>query len=726
MAFGTGIIAGQAGLPGRPWVGALAAGLLVGGLVGLPALRGRGHALLALICIAGVARGELPPADPGFASRAASYAGEVVRAEGRAAADPRPTANGYAVLMDVTRLTSTGGPLVTAGRVLLRSRVGSPPTAGDTLSVTGRLRLPIEAPGFDRRGYLAQRGAWLELVASEVNITSATSSLGDIPARLRAGYRVAIAEAVPRPHSAVLVGIILGIRAGVPPRLEQDFVATGLVHLLVLSGLKVAIFARLLAAALTPLLGGWSTVPVLLLVALYALVGGGTPAAVRAAAMGGLVLLGSRLGRPAQVWTSLALTAAVMLAWDPALVFDVGFQLSFLGTAAIVLWTPAIEGRLAWLPALFREPMAVTAAAQLGTLPITAAGFHLLSPIAPFANALTLPILPALIAGGLLLGPLISVPEIAHLAALPLDGLLAYLEQVATFLARLPGASLVVPDPPPWVGVAYYAAGGGAYGAARTRGRARLLAMALAAGLPLTLGSGELVAWSRAAPTVTVMDVGDGQAVLAGGAGGWILVDGGPSPGRLADEMGRRLPPWTRRIDAVLVTAPGAGHVGGLATFPFAVDRVYLPRTGPGGDAARGAVLSLATRGARVSSVGAGDRLDVAGLRLDVLAPEARDQSGEAGTGYLAIRISGPDGKSFCAFSDLDPEAQVRAAARLEGPCDAVLLPALGRSLPAPELLRRVGGAEFVISAAAARPPRGLPPAHLRRTDQEGPITFLL
>lgn len=725
-AFAAGIIAGETWLPGIPSIGALAAALFVGGLVALPALRARGVALMVLMCIAGVARSELPPADGSFAARAASYAGEVVVAEGTAAADPHPSANGYSVLMDVTRLSAEAGPMATAGRVLLRSRFGYPPSVGDGLNVTGRLRLPAEAPGFDRRGYLAQRGAWLELVATQVSVTASSSWLGDVPARLRADYRAAIITAVPQPHSAVLVGIVLGIRSGVPPRLEQDLIATGLVHLLVLSGLKVAVFARLLGAGLEPLLGGWSTLPVLLLVAAYALVGGATPAAVRAAAMGALVLLGSRLGRPAHVWTSLALTAAAMLAWEPALVFDVGFQLSFMGTAAIVLWTPAIERRLAWLPSLFREPMAVTTAAQIGTLPVTAAGFHLLSPVAPLANALTLPLLPALIAGGLLIGPLTLLPAIARLAALPLDGLLAYLEQVAALLARLPGAAVAVPDPPSWLGVAYYAVAGGAYGAARSTGGTRRLAIALAAVLPLTLASGELVAWSHAGATVTVLDVGDGQAVLAGGADGWVLIDGGPSPSRLADEMGRRLPPWTRRIDALLVTAPGAAHVGGLAAFPFAVDRVFLPRTGPGGDAARDAVLALSARGARVSSVGAGDRLDIAGLRIDVLAPEATDPSDQAGTGYVAIRISGRGGGSFCAFSDLDPDAQVQAAARLQGPCDAVLLPGFGRSLPAPELLQRAGRAEFVLSAAAGRPARGLPQGRLRRTDQEGPISFRL
>src|SRR4029077_170492 len=139
--------------------------------------------------------------------------------------------------------------------------------------------------------------------------------------------------------------------------------------------------------------------------------------------------------------------------------------LSFAGTAAIILLTPAIERRLPRMPAVLREPFAVTCAAQIGTLPMMATDFHVLSPIAPIANALTLPILPALVAAGILLGPLALAPELARLAALPLAGLLAYVEQVAYLLAAVPAAAFTVPQFPTWAGLAYYSAVGPAVAA---------------------------------------------------------------------------------------------------------------------------------------------------------------------------------------------------------------------------------------------------------------------
>src|SRR5207302_1178594 len=185
-----------------------------------------------------------------------------------------------------------------------------------------------------------------------------------LPGWLRARYIAVLGDAVPAPHAAVLLGIVLGIRRGIPAQLENALIATGLIHLLVLSGLKVAVFARIVQGVLNPLLRRQATWPAVALIALYAMIGGATPAAVRASAMGGLAIAASHLGRPSHVWTSLALTAALMLGWHPELAWDVGFQLSFAGTAAIILLTPPITERIGFIPHVIREPFAVTCAAH--------------------------------------------------------------------------------------------------------------------------------------------------------------------------------------------------------------------------------------------------------------------------------------------------------------------------------------------------------------------------
>ena len=92
----------------------------------------------------------------------------------------------------------------------------------------------------------------------------------------------------------------------------------------------------------------------------------------------------------------------------------------------------------------------------------------------------------------------------------------------------------------------------------------------------------------------------------------------------------------------------------------------------------------------------------------------------------LALRIVGPDGRAFCDLSELDPEAQAEAATRLRGRCDYLLLPAGGRTAPAQEFLARARPGELIVSTAAARLARGIPPGVVRRTDQEGAIELPL
>lgn len=560
-----------------------------------------------------------------------------------------------------------------------------------------------------------------------INLIRAAGGPWRFTGAIRDLYKLGIARLVAPPHAQVLDGVVLGIRSGMPGPLNQALIDTGLIHLLVLSGLKVAVFARLVTAALGGILGHSATWPAIALVALYAAVGGGTPAAVRAATMGGLVLLGSRLGRPAHVWTSLAATAAGMTAWRPELAWDVGFQLSFLGTAAIILLTPPIQRRLGRIPAAFREPLAVTCAAQIGTAPLMAADFHVISPVAPIANALVLPLLPALIAAGLVLAPLALLPVFGGLLAIPVTALLAYLEQVAGLLARLPGAALPVAGLPPGGGLAYYLALGGAVLAAGGTAMGRHRRAGLAVGLlgPLIVTGAELAAWSWPRSEAAVLNVGDGSAMLLRGPSGFVLVDGGPSPARLQAALGGRLAPWQGDLAGLVITSDSIGRVGGLAGFDHRAAAVAVPAGGLPGTAWRKAELAAITTGAQPIDALAGQSFQLAGLDFQVLSPEPGEPGDEQGWGDIALRVTGPSGRALCDFSDLIADAQRLAAEHLRVRCDYLVFGS--RAAPDPDLVAALDPSQLVLSAAAGtRAPPGLPAGLLRRTDQEGDIVLAL
>ncbi|MDQ6721775.1 MAG: ComEC/Rec2 family competence protein [Candidatus Dormibacteraeota bacterium] len=710
--------------PSQPILGALAAALAIPCLGLALLVRPALLAIALAFALMALGRAELPASDPQAASRAFAAVGMTASIAGRVADDSHPAAGGSEALVEPDQISIGGSSALGIGNLLVRWRGPTEAAFGDRIVASGKLAMPRDLPTFDRRVYLAQRHVYVEVVATNFNVVSTGAGLTALPGWLRTHYTAALDRALPAPHAAVLLGIVLGVRQGIPPSLQAALIATGLIHLLVLSGLKVAVFARIVQGALQPILGRHAAWPALALIGLYALAGGATPAAIRAAIMGCLAIVASRLGRPSHVWTSLALTAAAMLAWRPELAWDVGFQLSFAGTAAIILLTPGIERRLPRVPAVLREPFAVTCAAQVGTLPMMATDFHVLSPIAPLANAMTLPILPALVAAGLLLGPLAFAPDLARLVALPLAGLLAYVEQVSYLLAHAPAAAITVPRFPTWAGVAYYSALGPAIAGARSDGRRRVVALAAAILAPTLIAGFALGEWANAPPQVSVLAVGDGQAVLLRSRQGAILIDAGPSPQRLKDELGAQLPPWELTLDAIVITAPSLGHIGGFAGLNRAATVVLIPDAQLTGSAWRTAALEAAARGAGIARMQAGSTIRIAGFTLETIAPEPGAPGDVVGAAYLGIRAVASSGRSFCDLSDLDLDAQTVAAARLDGPCTYLLLPSGGRSLISPELATAAGtAAQLIASRSAGRLASGFPPTVLR-TDQEGTITL--
>src|SRR5262249_60989988 len=124
------------------------------------------------------------------------------------------------------------------------------------------------------------------------------------------------------------------------------------------------------------------------------------------------------------------------------------------------------------------------------------------------------------------------------------------LDQGAAILAVVPGAALPAPAFSAGSGVAYYAALGVVIGAERSEGHLRRAALAAGIVVPLLVGAAEMIAWARPDSSAAVLGVGQGQAVLLSGPAGYVLVDGGASPARLADALGAPPRPWVASLQA--------------------------------------------------------------------------------------------------------------------------------------------------------------------------------
>ncbi len=167
--------------------------------------------------------------------------------------------------------------------------------------------------------------------------------------------------------------------------------------------------------------------------------------------------------------------------------------------------------------------------------------------------------------------------------------------------------------------------------------RAAFVGLAIA----LLVGGGVVVARPAQSDRISILDVGQGDAILVEGArGGRLLIDGGPDPDRLLVALDRRVPPWDRRIDVVILSHPHEDHVAGLALLleRYRVGRVFEPgMRGPGPGYSAWARRLGTALGPPRRTLATGDRLTVDDISMRVLWPSAGSVPLEPPDGGTAI-----------------------------------------------------------------------------------------
>ena len=166
-------------IPSQPAVGAIAIALSVPLLALALFVRPALIAFALVAALLAVGRAELPSVDPQTPLRAAALAGGTVAMAGRVADDSRQAGGGTEVLVEPSRLLVNGAPVAGIGNLMVRWRGPAQAGFGDQVRAAGKLTLPRDMPGFDRRAYLAQRDVFLELQATSFDVTA--SAMGITP-----------------------------------------------------------------------------------------------------------------------------------------------------------------------------------------------------------------------------------------------------------------------------------------------------------------------------------------------------------------------------------------------------------------------------------------------------------------------------------------------------------------------------------------------------------------
>lgn len=550
----------------------------------------------------------------------------------------------------VEEIRTPGGEetLPVDGRLLAVALPGGGWRYGDRLLVQGRLATPPENELFSYRNYLAQRGIFSLMRNARVSrLESGQGNPFLTPLYTLKAQALALVFGIwPQPEASLLAGILLGVESQIPRAVEDAFNRTGTSHVIAISGFNITIVAGLLVSVFARLWGlRRGALAAALGIAAYTVLVGAEAAVVRAALMGGLSLLARQVGRRQAGLNSLVTVAAVMALFNPLILWDVGFQLSFAATLGLVLYAEPLQeafrqvaGR--WLPAARVEALAgpageyllFTLAAQFTTLPVILYHFQRLSLIALPANFAILPLQPPL----LMLGGLSLLAGLVWPAAGQALGWLAWPFAAATI--RLVeffdgwGGSWVIGRLPLWaVWLFFGLLLGATLGWEKLQPRLPRLQPAFwLAGL---LVAAALV-WQAAlrAPDgrlhLTVLDVGNGEALLLQTPEGrYVLLNGGPSATRLGDGLGRRLPLFGGGLDVLVVGSTRAAALGGL---PPVLER-YPPRQVlwaglPSASRAAGQVqAALIAAGSPAVPAAPGATLDLGqGARLETLAAGPR------------------------------------------------------------------------------------------------------
>ena len=210
-------------------------------------------------------------------------------------------------------------------------------------------------------------------------------------------------KTLPEPHASLLAGLTLGSKAGLPAGFWESLKKTGTAHVVVASGMNVTLVAGFLIGILVILLPRRKAIPLALTgVWTYSLLSGFDAPIVRAAIMGSVTFTAQAFGRLQAASRALFLSAALMLIIKPDWITDLGFILSFVATASLMLFERKIVSLIQFVPGVFREGLSTSLAAQIGVAPILFATFGQFNLLSPVINALVLwTIAPITIIGGI-------------------------------------------------------------------------------------------------------------------------------------------------------------------------------------------------------------------------------------------------------------------------------------------------------------------------------------
>ena len=338
---------------------------------------------------------------------------------------------------------------------------------GDEVEVSGTLEKPEnfitdQGKEFDYVNYLKKDGILYTMYIPEIEVLSsgngnkAKSALFAIKNK----FLEKINFAIKSPESLLMGGLILGEKASFSDEMSKDFIDTGTIHIIALSGYNITLVSDWFFKLFSLVSINFAYGAGILSIILFVIMTGATSTAVRAGIMASLAIYARQSGRNYEVVRGLLLAGVAMVLFNPMLlVYDVSFQLSFMATVGLIFFTPKVEKYFLWAPkrGKLREIFSSTFAVYIFILPFILYKMGNLSLVALPANFLILPVIATTMALGFVTGFL----GIVHYILAAPSGFMAYLLLhyelgVVKLFSSIPLAALTIPNFPLWITIAIY------------------------------------------------------------------------------------------------------------------------------------------------------------------------------------------------------------------------------------------------------------------------------
>ena len=474
---------------------------------------------------------------------------------------------------------------------------------GTTLTVRAEINRPKPATnpgGFNYQRYLASigiSGTVNIMNTSDVKITGKGS--GFIIKKL--GYKIKntvlgiVGHCLAKNQAGLLAGMIIGYKDGLDQNAFEAFSRAGLTHIMVASGMNVAFIILPLSFLFRKLrlTRNVTNIIIICILVLFIFVTGFSASVVRAVIMGIIILSGQMIMRETDIYTSISTAVLSLLLYNPFMIFDIGFQLSFAATLSLVMLYPSIKATVSfkYIPEIFSDTLAATLAAQLGVIPISIYYFNSLSLISVISNLLVVPTVQIITIIGFVMvfSGLVNI-NLAVLIGYINNSILSFVLFVTEISSKLPYASIKVPTPSILMVCIYYIIVLYFFKGRRVLSNfisQKRLALAVIIILLLNLTC------SRLLPKpieITFLDVGQGDGAFIRTAHGTkVLIDGGgkESDSKSSFDVGKSvmvpyiLDQGTKKIDIVIASHGHADHTEGLEAVlkEFKIGLLILPDT---------------------------------------------------------------------------------------------------------------------------------------------------